>query len=129
MFTLGTKDAKLEGIALISDIKVEQLKDLETYEGLVEAVSAEDKTTIVKNFFVEEKEDKDDQPVESLTLEIFFLVFSSLLLVVALVIAVVSVYIRKIPKQTTVVGTNNAEIKSASKKQQESETDSKDGFI
>lgn len=125
-FILGTEDNKFAGTALLSSVKIEKLADQEAYETLVNAVDANDQTTIVKNFHVDEVKE-EDEPVDDLTLEIFFLVFSSILLVVALIIAIISVYVRRIPKTHTVVGENKANLKK--KKNQEVETDQKDGFV
>lgn len=120
---LGTEDNKFAGTALLTGVKIEKLADQEAYDELVEA---KDSSTEVRNFHVDEVSE-EDEPVDDLTLEIFFLVFSSILLVAALVIAIISVYVRKIPKTHTVVGENKANLKK--KKSQYVEPEQKDGFV
>ena len=129
-FILGTEKNKLAGYALVSDLKLTKLADVEAYNEVVEAVDENDKNTVVKNFYVEENSgDTSSSPVENQTLINFFLVFASLLTVVAIVIALVALYVKKHPKKRKVkVSTKDNKYKSA-KTEEEKETTDKGGFV
>lgn len=130
-FELGTENDKLSGYALISDINVTKLADVEAYNEIVDAVDENDKNTVVKNFYVEENSgDTSSTPVENQTLINFFLVFSSILLVVALVIALVAFYVKKHPskKKVKVNAKDNNNYKAA-KTKEEKEVNDKGGFV
>lgn len=102
-FVLGTKENKINGYALVSDINLTKLADLEAYEELTEAVAESDKNTVIKSFYVETDTNDDDDPTTTDTLTTFFLVFSSILMIVALVIALVAIAIKKHPRKKKVV--------------------------
>ena len=126
VFNLGEKDNALTGVALISDIDITKFANENDYKKALEEIDENDKHTIVKDFSA--KDDKDnstDESADSLTLATFFLVFSSILLVIALIIALVSISIKKLPKSKNVVGKNNANVS----KDSSSDNASKDGFV
>ena len=125
-FMLGDKNAEIAGLALVSDIEIKKLENEKAYNTLLEDVDSADKTTIVKDFSASSKNnDETKKNADDTTLITFFLVFSSILLVGALIVAIVSVSIKRIPKNKTVVGTNNANVS----KDKSSNTSSKDGFV
>lgn len=126
VFNLGEKDNALTGVALISDIDITKFANEDDYKKALEEIDENDKHTIVKDFSA--KDDKDnstDESADSLTLATFFLVFSSILLVIALIIALVSISIKKLPKSKNVVGTNNVNVS----KDSSNNNASKDGFV
>lgn len=125
-FILGSENNSLSGIALISDIEIFKFSSESDYNKALEEVDENDKNTIVKDFSSSSKDDdKTDETADNLTLATFFLVFSSILLVVALVIAIIAISIKKLPKSKTVVGTNNANVS----KDKNNDSASKDGFV
>ena len=126
VFSLGTKGNEVSGVALVSDIDITKFANEDEYKKVLETVDKNDPNTIVKDFSSSnDKDDDADKSADSLTLATFFLVFSSILLVVAIVIALVAISIKKLPKSKTVVGTNNANVS----KDKTTDTTSKDGFV
>ena len=126
VFSLGTKGNEVSGVALVSDIDITKFANEDEYNKVLETVNKNDPNTIVKDFSSSnDKDDNADKSADSLTLATFFLVFSSILLVVAIVIALVAISIKKLPKSKTVVGTNNANVS----KDKTTDTTSKDGFV
>lgn len=125
-FSLGETGKEISGIALISDIDIFKFASEKDYNEVVENVDKNDANTIIKDFSSSSDKDKtSDESADSMTLATFFLVFSSILLVIALVVALVGVYIKKLPKSKTIVGTNNANVS----KDDNTNTNSKDGFV
>ncbi len=125
-FILGSENNTFSGIALISDIEIFKFSSESDFNKALEEVDENDKNTIVKDFSSSSKsDDKNDETADNLTLATFFLVFSSILLVVALVIAIIAISIKKLPKSKTVVGTNNANVSI----DKNNDSASKDGFV
>jgi len=129
-FILGTMSNKLSGYALVSDINITKLADKEAFDEIVEAVNKDDKKTIVKNFYVEENKDTDETtPAENSTLVTFFLVFSSILLVVALAIALVAIIVKKHPRKPTVKVSEKDNKYKGKKSEEEKEDPDRGGFV
>jgi len=124
-FRLGTTSNQLSGLVLVSDMNVHKYAKAEEYEEAYEAADKNDKNLVVKDFSSKSSGDGKNDPVTNETLATFFLVFSSILLVAALVIAIVAITIKKLPKSKTVIGTNNANVS----KDTSSDNPSKDGFV
>jgi len=119
VYELGSTQNKFTGTALVSNLSVTKLADEEAYNELVKDVNSSDKTTVIKNFKVEAEHDHDHEDADNLTLATFFLVFSSILLVAALVFALVSISIKR-----------NLRTTGSSAKSAKKDTDApKDGFI
>ncbi len=129
-FVLGTKDAKLAGYALVSDVNITKLKDKDAYDTLVESVSEDDTKTVLKNFYTDSDAEAESTPTDSNTLTLFFLVFSSILMVVALGVALVAISLKKHPKKKT-VKVDASENKFQNKKARTKETvdSDKGGFV
>ena len=124
-YELGQENNMFTGTALVSDLRVTKLKDEAAYNELVEAVDSNDTTTIVKNFAIDDHDhDHSHEHADNLTLATFFLVFSSILLVAALVFALVSVSIKRNPNLKAMASGTKAK-KASNKKSDEQ----KDGFI
>lgn len=130
-FVLGTETNKVKGYALVSDINLTKLKDVEEFNTLVDSVEDTDKNTVIKNFYVEENSgNSSTTTAENDTLVVFFLVFSSLLLVVAIAIAMVAIYIKKHPRKKAVkVEAKDVSNYKAKKSKAEKEDLGKDGFV
>lgn len=120
-YSLGTSSNKTTGLALISNIQVNKLANEDAYNELIEKVDKNDTTTVIKDFSSKSTSTLDED-ADNLTLATFFLVFSSLLLVAVLVFAIVSVYIRRVPKVQNASGNNKSSKKSG-------DNTPKDGFI
>lgn len=127
-YILGTESDKVSGIAVISDLNIKKFADANEYNTAIADVEKTDETTVIKDLTSssdETPESKTDDPADNMTLATFFLVLSSILLAVALVIAIVAVFVKKMPKHTKVVGSNNANIG----KNKKHDSSSKDGFV
>lgn len=125
VYELGSSNNKFTGTALLSNLQITKLDDEEAYNELVQSIDSNDKTTVIKDFAPTEEEHKHEhEHADNLTLSTFFLVFSSILLVAVLVFALVSVYIKKVPTNKTVSGTNKANVKKEMKSDVQ-----KDGFV
>jgi len=117
-YNLGTDSNKTTGLALISNIQVNKLASEDAYKELVEKVNKNDLTTVIKDFSSKSTSALDKE-ANNLTLATFFLVFSSILLVAALVFALVSISIKR-----------NLRTTGSSAKSAKKDTDApKDGFI
>ncbi|MBQ9790188.1 MAG: hypothetical protein IJW24_01160 [Clostridia bacterium] len=129
-FVLGTDNNKLEGYALVSDVVITKLADKDAYDELVDEVADDDAKTVVKNFYTDSEAESDSTPTDSDTLTVFFLVFSSILMVLALGISLVAVFIKKHPKKKT-VKVDSSENKFQNKKTRTKETvdSDKGGFV
>jgi len=122
IYELGSEKDKITGTALISDVMVTKIADETAYNELVEKVNDDDKTSVIKNFAVDADHSHEHDHADNLTLATFFLVFSSLLLVAALVFALISVYVRKNVTLTTSTGSKTKSTKKDS-------DIPKDGFV
>ena len=126
-FVLGNAENKVSGYALISDVNIETITE-DNFTAATKDLTGNE-TTIKKLDFstttTTGSKDTSDPAADTDKLVIFFVVFSSLVTVAALVIALVSLGVKKLPKNTTVVGKNQAEFqeKSTGKKPD------KDGFV
>ncbi len=116
-FMLGEEENETSGVALIAGMSLNKVSSEDDYNELVEAVDENDKTTVVKDFVVPDTTSTADEDADNLTLATFFLVFSSILLVGAIIFAIVAVYIKKAPK------------KAKSKTTDENDTTPKEGFV
>ncbi len=123
-YELGSENNKLAGTALISEINVKKLDNQEAYNEIRDNISANDTTSVVKDFYLNTGSSVNED-ADNLTLATFFLVFSSILLVGALVFAVVSIYIRKLPNKKSITGKNNL----SETKNKGTEATGKDGFV
>ena len=125
-YELGTDKTKIAGTALLTGLNVTKLADEDAYNALLEEVDSNDKTTVVKDFVGSKSSSSNEEDADNLTLATFFLVFSSILLVAALIFALVMIYLRKIPRTHTVVGKNNSNIVRTKDKDEPTQTD---GFV
>lgn len=102
-FSLGTDDNEsFTGWALISSINLEEIdEDLYTEETEKEEVKNDD-SIMIKQLKVEEDEDDDEEDDDKFSWATFFLVFSSILLVVSLTVALVAVLIKRKAKKNSV---------------------------
>lgn len=129
-YELGSKGKEFTGSALVSGLNVTKLKDEAAYNEVVETVDTTDLATVLKDFTSKEKDSKAEDEADNLTLATFFLVFSSILLVAALVVALVAVYIKRSPKlQHLTTNTNNSSKDSKVVKNKGVDTTPKDGFV
>lgn len=106
-YELGSDSKPVSGTAFLSSLSVKKLADKDAYDELVGSVDQNDVTTILKDFTTVSSSATIDDDADNLTLATFFLVFSSILLVAALVFAIVAVYFKKVPKTSKVTGKNN----------------------
>ena len=129
-FTLGTASNKVAGYAIVSDINITKLADLDAYNEVVDAVEDTDTKTQIKNFYLDSEADTESTPTDTDTLTIFFLVFSSILLVVTLVIALIALAVKKHPKKKVVkVDESENNFKAKKPKQTETPDSDKGGFV
>lgn len=133
-FMLGSADAKVAGYALISDISIDEMTE-EKYAEATESVDANattiqihDYTTPATDTATTDNKKQTPEEESNTALIVFFVVFSSILTVAALVIALVSISIKKLRRQPKVVGKNNANVNKKSTNVTNS-TSSKDGFV
>ena len=123
-YELGTEKNKTTGTALISGLQVTKFDNETAYTEAFNEYDITDPTVAVKNFAATAESSGDDD-ANNLTLATFFLVFSSILLVGALVFAIVAIYIKRAPKNRLASGTNNANVS----KNKDSDNAPKDGFV
>lgn len=111
-FKLGTNDENsYTGWALISAINLEEIEeDVYTEDTEKEEIKNDD-SIVIKQLKVEET-DEEDEDKNEFNWATFFLVFSSLLLVVSLTVALVAVAIKRKTKKNPVDSANNGGIES-----------------
>ncbi len=119
-YELGSSSAATTGTVFLTSLSVNKLADKDAYDELVNAVDKNDVSTILKDFTSSTPSSTIDDDADNLTMATFFLVFSSILLVAALVFAIVAVYFKKAPKNAKVTGKNNGNTPDAAPK---------DGFV
>lgn len=101
-FSLGTEKSTGTGYAIISKVEVENFATEKLFTEYTESEKVSDDESVMKKFFGTVKsedetttdETKEDEKMSWAT---FFYIFSSLLLVIALVIALVSIILKKHP--------------------------------
>ena len=109
-FKLGKDDGNsFTGWALVSNLEINEIEE-DVYNTDTEKDEVKNNpNTIVKSLYEEkEEEEKDEEEKDGFNWQTFFLVFSSILLVVSLVIALVSVIVKKKAKKP--VDTSNGGI-------------------
>lgn len=126
-FALGDSSNKVNGYALISDINIETITE-NNFKAATNNLTGNESTIKKVDFSstaASSSTNTTDPAASTDKLVIFFVVFSSLVTAAALIIALVSIGVKKLPKNTTVVGKNQAEFqeKSTIKKPD------KDGFV
>lgn len=90
-FTLGEDDGtSFTGWALVSNIAIDEIKEAEYTADVNNEDIKNSENVIIKDLLNKAEDDKDEEDEAEFSWSTFFLVFSSILLVVALVIALVS---------------------------------------
>ncbi|MBQ7466534.1 MAG: hypothetical protein IJS74_00520, partial [Clostridia bacterium] len=128
-YILGTEDDEISGIALVSGANIKKFANADAYNAAIENVDEDDATTIVKDLTTSSSEEgskKAEEQATNFTLATFFLILSSILLAVALIIALIAVYVKRIPRHKHVTGTNKVSVKKNKKSTRDT---SKDGFV
>ena len=102
-FSLGTSNSTGSGYALVSGIEIEKFATEKLFNEYVESDKVTDDESVMKKFYgkVSETTKTDDtteaEEDEKMTWATFFYIFSSLLLVAALAIALVAIFLKKHP--------------------------------
>lgn len=101
-FKLGDTENSYTGWALISAINVEEIEEAVYEKDTQKDEIKNNDSVIIKQLKVEDSSDKDeDKDTESFAWSTFFLVFSSILLVVSLTVALVAVSLKRKSKKNT----------------------------
>ncbi len=99
-FKLGTNDENsYTGWALISAIKLEEIEESVYQEDTEKEEIKNDASIVIKQLKVEETDDEEDEDKSEFSWATFFLVFSSILLVVSLTVALVAVAVKRKSKK------------------------------
>lgn len=102
-FSLGTTKSTGTGYAIISGIEIEKFATEKLFNEYTESEKVSDDENVMKKFFgaVKAEEEKKDETTavedEKMSWATFFYIFSSLLLVIALAVALVSIFLKKHP--------------------------------
>lgn len=112
-FKLGTSDNEsFTGWALVSAINLEEIEEDVYNEDTEKEIIKNDDSIIIKQLKVEDTEDEEDDEKSEFSWATFFLVFSSILLVVSLTVALVAVAVKRKAKKNPVDSANNGGIES-----------------
>lgn len=133
-FILGTSDSKTAGYVIINDIAADEITSAQ-FTGATADLTGDEPNVQVHNYTTPKDEStstdtetQTDAEKNNTSLVIFFVVFSSILTVAALVIALVSISIKKLRRTPKVVGKNNANV-SIKQTGTNNQTNGKDGFV